>query len=120
MKKLLKNGVLAVAVAVGATAALAGSAQADDAPSAWKKWMKENVVAAKAASDWKKLEDSMGRIKKANPDEKTFPKWGQYSDDGIAAAKAKDKDALNKSCNACHNDYRKIFREKFKDAPAPK
>jgi hypothetical protein len=117
MNKLLSRGILLMAMGVGASFAL--TAQAEDT-SAWKKWMKDNVVPAKSAGDFKKLEDLLGKIKTANPDAKAFPKWNDISDKGIAAAKAKDKDGVNKSCTDCHNEYRKPFKEKYRDSPLPK
>lgn len=116
MEKTLKRGILVAAIGLGASFAM--TAQAEDAP-AWKKWMKENVVPAKAAGDYAKLESALGKIKKANPDKAAFPKWDDISDKGIAAAKAKDKDGVNKSCTDCHNEYRKLFKEKYRDSKAP-
>jgi len=119
MRKSVRSGFLALAIGLGVAAAWASPAQAGD-DSAWKKWMKDNVVPAKAAGDFKKLEDLLGKIAAANPDATAFPKWKEYSDQGIAAAKKADKDALNKSCTACHNDYRKLFKEKYRNSPLPK
>ncbi|MBI2389943.1 MAG: hypothetical protein HYV09_10155 [Deltaproteobacteria bacterium] len=121
MTKAIRSGLVALAIGIGVGAAWVGPAQAgDDSPPAWKKWMKENVVPAKAAGDFKKLEVLLGKIAAANPDDKAFPKWQEFCDQGIAASKKGDKDALNKSCTACHNAYRKVFREKYRDAPPPK
>lgn len=120
MTKAMRSGLLALAIGIGVGAAWVGPVSADDSVPAWKKWMKDNVVPAKAAGDFKKLEVLIGKIAAANPDAAVFPKWQQFCDDGIAAAKKGDKDALNKSCTACHNAYRKVFKEKFRDAPPPK
>jgi hypothetical protein len=116
MEKMLKRGILLAAIGLGASFAL--TAQAEDS-SVWKKWMKDNVVPAKSAGDFAKLELVLGKIKKANPDQKAFPKWDEISDKGIAAAKAKDKEAVNKSCTDCHNEYRKLFKEKYRDSKPP-
>lgn len=113
-----RRGLLALAIGLGVAAAWIAPAQADD--SAWKKWMKDNIVPAKSAGDWKKVEDLLGKISAANPDPAAFPKWKQYSDEGIAAAKKADKAGVNKSCTDCHNDYRKLFKEKYRSAPLPK
>lgn len=119
MSKSVRSGILALAIGLGLSAAWAGTASAgEDSP--WKKWMKDNIVPAKAAGDYTKLQDLIAKISAANPDATAFPKWKEYSDQGIAAAKKADKDALNKSCTACHNDYRKLFKEKYRDAPLPK
>lgn len=118
MEKQVRNGILALAIGLGAAAAWSGTARAEDNP--WKTWMKQNVVPAKAAGDFKKLEVLIGKISAANPDAKAFPKWKEISDQGIAAAKAGDKDAVNKSCTACHNEYRKLFKEKYRSSPPPK
>ncbi len=114
----LRYGMLAVAMAIGASAAFAGTASAED-KNPWKDWMKANLVGPKTTWDTAKLEDGLKRLKGANPDSKAFPKWAAYCDDGIKAAKAGDKDALNKSCSACHNDYRKTFKEKYRASPTP-
>ena len=119
MGKSLRSGILALSVGIGLAAGSASSAQAGE-DSAWKKWMKDNIVPAKTAGDFKKLEELTAKISAANPDPAAFPKWKEFCDQGIAAAKKADKDALNKSCTACHNEYRKLFKEKYRSAPLPK
>jgi hypothetical protein len=49
-----------------------------------------------------------------------MPRWQEFCDRAVAAARHADKDALNRACSACHSEYRKLFKERFRGAPLPK
>ena len=119
-----RGATATAAVVFGALAALGGAtlvgtAQAEDT-SPMKDWMKKEVVAAKTAGDAAKLEALMIKLGKSVPDAKDFPKWEEYSKKAAAAAKGGNKDEINAACKACHEDYRKLFKEKYRSTPAPK
>lgn len=117
MNKNLRSALVAMAVGLGVAAAGMPAHAGSDSP--MKKWMKTEVQPAKASANWAKLQTLLGALGSKNPDAAAFPKWKQFSDDGIAAAKKEDKDALNKSCTGCHNAYKKQYKEKFPDGAAP-
>lgn len=114
-RRAVGSGWLVGLVALGVVA----SAQAEDT-SPMKDWMKKEVVAAKTAGDNAKLEALMLKLAKTVPDEKDFPKWAEYSKKSAAAAKGGNKDEINAACKICHDDYRKIFKEKYRSTPPPK
>ena len=140
MRKLLRYGLLAMGLALGAgLSGWTGSARADgksedkkdlcgkaglpDCP--LQAWMKDNMVKPKAAGDWSKLEGSFGKIGKSNPFDKTketkeFDAWNASVKKGIDAAKAQNKDDVNGACNDCHTATRKMYREKYRDTAVPK
>jgi hypothetical protein len=119
MTNLVRKGILALAIGIGAGSALIGTAQADE-KGPWNDWMKANLVPAKRDMDKVALKKGLNAVKAANPDKSAFPKWDSITDDGLKAAEAGDKDALNKSCTACHNAYKKTFKEKYRGSPPPK
>lgn len=117
-RKNLRSGIVALAVGLGVAAAWSSPASAGDT-SPMKAWMKEKLQPAKASGDYKKVITLLGAMATKNPDQAAFPDWKKYSDQGIEAAKKEDKEALNKSCSACHNAYKKLYKEKYRDTPAP-
>jgi hypothetical protein len=118
MTKNLRNGIVALAVGLGVAAGWSAPASAgDDSP--MKSWMKEKLQPAKAAGDYKKVITLLGALATKNPDQAAFPDWKKYADQGIEAAKKEDKEGLNKSCSACHNAYKKLYKEKYRSGAAP-
>jgi len=114
----LRNGIVALAVGLGVAAGWAAPASAGS-DSAMKKWMKTELQPAKASGNYAKVITLLGKLATKNPDQAAFPDWKKYADQGIEAAKKEDKEALNKSCSACHNAYKKQYKEKFPDGAAP-
>ena len=117
MKMNLRSAVVAMAVGLGVAAAGIPAQAGTDSP--MKKWMKTELQPAKASANWAKLQTLLGALGSKNPDQAKFPDWKKYADDGIAAAKKEDKEALNKSCTGCHNAYKKAYKEKYPDGAAP-
>jgi hypothetical protein len=117
MNKNLRSVFVAMAVGLGVAAAGMPAHAGGDSP--MKKWMKTELQPAKASANWAKVTTLLGALATKNPDAKLFPDWKKFADDGIAAAKKEDKEALNKSCTGCHNAYKKQYKEKFPDGAAP-
>ena len=117
MKINLRSAALALAVGLGVAAAGLPARAGTDSP--MKKWMKTELQPAKASANWSKVQTLLGALAVKNPDAKAFPDWKKFADDGIAAAKKEDKEAVNKSCTGCHNAYKKAFKEKYPDGAAP-
>lgn len=115
-----RSGMRAAVVTVGALlSSMALTAAADD-DSAWRRWMKETLVPAKASADWKRVEELNRKLAAANPDPSAMPRWREFCEQGAAAAKKADKEGVQRSCAGCHGEYRKLFKERFRSSPPPK
>ncbi len=138
MRKLLRYGLLAMGLALGAGLSgwtadaraegkeekkdTCGKAGLPDCP--LQAWMKDNMVKPKAAGDWAKLKTGFEKIGKSNPfdktkDKKEFDAWTDSVKKGIDAADKQNKDDVNGACNDCHNAARKPYRERFRDNKVP-
>jgi hypothetical protein len=137
MKKLIGKVLWLAAVASGAVlgaapmTARAESPTGLDAPAAtcgksglpdcpMQAWMKDNVVKPKAAGDYDTVAAAMGKVPGLSPDKSWVDDWKKISDEAAKWAKAKNKEEMNKACNACHDKYKKEYREKYRDKPLPK
>jgi hypothetical protein len=48
-----------------------------------------------------------------------FPKWSSIATDGVKAADANDAKGVKDACKACHDQYKKKFKEEARDIAFP-
>lgn len=80
-------------------------------------WMKLNAKPALAKEDALLLSEAFEKIAKLAPE--GFPNWSSISRDGESAAKAGAVDAARSACRACHDQYRKKYKETLRDHALP-
>ena len=108
-------GASAVAVTPGVSAADGAACGAKENPCPLQKWMKSNMGQQLAGEDYAALAASFDKLAKSSPD-KSWD-WSKIATDGAAAAKAKNNDAVKAACKSCHDQYKKSYKEKYRDRP---
>jgi hypothetical protein len=105
-------GRVGVALADG-PAGDAGSCGTTDAPCPLQKWMRANMGAPLAAGDMDALNRALSHLATTSPDP-TWTTWGQFANQGAAAAGAKDTTGVKASCKSCHDAYKDKYKAKYR------
>ena len=111
-------GSAAASASATRTAADAGSAATAAAPACGTKplpdcptqaWMKANMNAAVAASDFPALATALDKAATFAP--AGYTNWASIAKDGAKAARAQDLTAAKASCRTCHEQYKEKFKK---------
>ncbi len=116
--KRMKLVVVSIALAAVALAGagLVSPVRADQAGETMKSWMKKNMGATRASSDFPGLVTAFEKVAAKNPDP-AFSEWAAISKQGAAAARSRDMQGVKESCNGCHQKYKDTYKAKYADRP---
>jgi hypothetical protein len=100
---------LAAALVLGSVVAAAGEASAT--PDLSLKATMRSMQSALSRGDAKELQEAfLATKRKARPE---FARWAEIADAGVAAASAKNMQAVKDTCKDCHDLYQQKYRERF-------
>jgi hypothetical protein len=71
-------------------------------------WMKANTSAAMQSKNFPALAAALDQVVKMQPP--GYAGWAKIAQDGAAAARAQDLDAVKASCKSCHGQFQKRFQ----------
>jgi hypothetical protein len=83
-------------------------------------WMERNVQKPLDDGDFARLAQALSRVPRFAPDPSWNDGeqgWSKLAEAAAAAAKARDGDAVEQSCKACHRAWRKKYKQEFRLRP---
>jgi hypothetical protein len=104
---------LSAALVLAAGAALAGPPK-----SPLGKWMKPNMSAPLAASDYDALKKSFDVVASKVPSG-DYANWAQLAQQGSSAAAGQDLKGVKASCKGCHDAYKDRYLKEHATTPFP-
>jgi hypothetical protein len=93
---------------------------AKDKPCPLQAWMKANMgpSVTEDPPPWDTLVKNLKTIAGKSPGA-GYPNWSKNANDGAAAAGKKDLAGVKAACKACHDDYKKKFKDENRDMSFP-
>jgi hypothetical protein len=88
-----------------------------DNPCPLQHWMRLNMAPALASKDTKLLAAALDKTVSFSPDETSS--WASLTMAAADAAKGGDLATARKSCQECHQAFKKVYIEKFRRRPIP-
>src|SRR5580704_18304995 len=95
-----------------ALALVGGLCLADDPKTPLGKWMKPNMGAPMAGSDFDTLKKSFDLVG-SRPPGAAYPNWATLSKQGSTAAAAQDLSGVKAACKGCHDQYKQNYIKDF-------
>jgi hypothetical protein len=80
--------------------------------------MRVHVAYPLAANDTASLARSLEKTARLSPDP-TWKSWVVFARDGAAAAQKGDVAGARASCKGCHDAWRTLYRERYRQRPVP-
>jgi hypothetical protein len=82
-------------------------------------WMRANVATPLASNDTESLAKGLDKAANLSPDP-GWVAWPQLASAGAAAARKGDLAGTRASCKGCHDAFRDVYREKYRNRPIPR
>jgi hypothetical protein len=115
---MLRTLLPAFLAAVGTVAFASETARAGDPKTPLGRWMKPNMGAPLAGSDFDKLKVSFDVVS-GKPPPGDYPRWAEISAAGSKASAAKDLPGIKAACKQCHDAYKTKYQSEFPVRPYP-
>ena len=81
-------------------------------------WMKPNMGAALAGSDFPALQKNFDFVSGKAPSA-DYAQWSSFAKTGSAAAAKQDLAGVKAACKSCHDNYKEKYRKEFATRPFP-
>jgi hypothetical protein len=82
-------------------------------------WMRTNVGQPLTSNDFEGLALGLEKAARLSP-VATWTSWARIANEGAEAARKRDLGGARAACNACHGQFRDVYKTRFRDRSIPR